>query len=119
MKFRKITRLPRKFLWAVVLEGVDAGRMMNTYARHGTGKLRLTPAHRHPTEEELKEAAEQLKNTTRFLPFFVAAIIPVPGIVQGYVLVMISLERYLGDNIKLLPTRFRNLFKPDTEIDDN
>lgn len=114
MKLREITRLPRQMLWAVVLEGVDAGRMMNVYARHGSGKLRLTPAHRHPTPEELREAGEQLKDTTRFLPFFVAAIIPVPGVVQGYVLVAVSLEKYLGDNIKLLPTRFRKLLKLDS-----
>ncbi|MDO8972300.1 MAG: hypothetical protein Q7U74_16510, partial [Saprospiraceae bacterium] len=68
MKLRDITKLPRKMVWAMVMEGVETTRMVKVFARHGTGKLRLTPAHRNPTPEQLKEAVEQLKDIPRFLP---------------------------------------------------
>lgn len=114
MKFREIAKLPRRMLWALVMEGVETTRMVNVYARHGTKKLRLIPAHRHPTPEELHEAGEQLKDIPRFLPFFVVVIVPLPGVAEGYALVAVTLEKWLGDRIKLLPSRFRQLMKPST-----
>ncbi|MBK6994220.1 MAG: hypothetical protein IPH31_04600 [Lewinellaceae bacterium] len=83
MKLREIIKLPRRMLWAMVMEGVETTRMVKVFARHGTGKLRLTPAHRNPTPEQLKEAVEQLKDIPRFLPFFVVVVVPVPGITEG------------------------------------
>lgn len=100
-------------LWAMVMEGVETTRMMKVFARKGTGKLRITPAHRNPTPEELREAVEQLKDIPRFLPFFVVVVVPVPGMAEGYALVALTLERWLGDRMKLLPSRFRGLL--DTE----
>ncbi len=108
MKFREVIKLPRRMLWAMVMEGVETTRMMKVFARHGTGKLRLTPAHRNPTPEELHEAIEQLKDIPRFLPFFVVVVVPLPGIAEGYAVVALTLERWLGHKFRLLPSRFRN-----------
>ncbi len=113
IKLREITRLPRRMLWALFMEGVDTTRMIDVFRRHGTGKLRLTPKHRNPTEAELQEAVEQLKDIPRFLPFFVVVLVPVPGVTEGYALVVITLERWLGDRFRLLPSRFQGLLKPE------
>lgn len=108
-KFREVIRLPRRMLWALVMEGVETTKMVHTFARHGSGKLRLLPKHRHPTEEELREAVEQLKDIPRFLPFFVVVVVPVPGVTEGYALVAMTLERWLGKKVKFLPSQFREV----------
>lgn len=112
MKFRKIIQVTRQFLWAILMEGVGTTRMMHVYARHGSGKLKLTPAHWRPTEEELQVAGEQLKDIPRSLLFIAVFFIPLPGFVGGYALLAIMIERWLGNKIKLLPTRFRPLLVP-------
>ncbi|MBV6443735.1 MAG: hypothetical protein DYG98_00870 [Haliscomenobacteraceae bacterium CHB4] len=113
MKLREIIRLPKQMLWALVMEGVETTRMINVFARHGSGKLRLTPAHRHPTPEELRTAVEQLKDIPRFLPFFVVVVVPLPGVTESYALVAMTLEKWLGHKIRLLPSQFRHIFHPD------
>ncbi len=104
-------------VWAMVMEGVETTRMVKVFARLGTGKLRLTASHRNPTPEEVTAAVEQLKDIPRFLPFFVVVVVPVPGIAEGYAVVALTLERWLGDRMKLLPSQFRHLLKPETKED--
>lgn len=99
-------------LWALLMEGVETSRMMHVYARHGTGKLRIIPKHKKPTPEEMREASEQLKDIPRFLPFFVVVVVPVPGVTEGYALVAITLEKWLGHKFKLLPSQFRGILEP-------
>jgi hypothetical protein len=115
MKLREVIRLPRRMLWAVVMEGMETTRMMQVFARHGTGKLRLTPSHRRPTPEEMKAALEQLKDIPRFLPFFVVVVVPLPGVTEGYALAAVTLERWLGDRFRLLPNRMRDAIQPEGE----
>lgn len=110
-----MTKLPRRMIWAMVMEGVETTRMVKVFARHGTGKLKLTKAHRNPTPEELKEAVDQLKDIPRFLPFFVIVVVPVPGITEGYAIVALTLERWLGDRMRLLPSQFRDLWSTKPE----
>jgi hypothetical protein len=113
MKLQEIIRLPQRLIWALVMEGKDTTQMLKVFARHGSGKLRLTPAHRHPTPEELREALEQLKDIPRFLPFFVIVVVPVPGVTEGYALVAVTMEKWLGERFRLLPSRFRHIFQPE------
>lgn len=115
MKLREIIRLPKHLLWALVMEGVETTQMLKTFARHGSGKLRLTPAHRNPTPEELRQAVEQLKDIPRFLPFFIVVVVPVPGVTESYALVAVTLEKWLGHKIRLLPSRFRHVLHRDKE----
>ena len=98
-------------LWAFVMEGVETTRMLHVFGRHGSGKLRLTPVHRRPTPEELAVAMEQLKDLPRFLPFFVVILVPLPGVTEGYALVVITLEKWLGNKVRLLPSQFRDIWK--------
>lgn len=96
-------------LWALVMEGVETTRMVRTFARQGRSKLNLRSKHPHPTEEELAEAIEQLKDIPRFLPFFVIVVVPLPGVTEGYALVAITLERWLGNRFRFLPSQFRDV----------
>lgn len=109
MKFREITRLPRQFLWAIAMEGVGTTRMIHVYARHVTRNLNLRSPQQNPSSEELQVAGEQLKDIPRSLLFLVVFLIPVPGFVGGYTLAAISMEKWSGDKIKLIPSRFRKL----------
>ena len=114
-KLLEITRLPRRMLWALVMEGVETTQMLRTFARQGSRKLKLTPAHHHPTPEELRAAVEQLKDIPRFLPFFVIIVVPVPGVTEGYALMAITLEKWLGQRFRLLPSRFRDVLHKKEE----
>jgi hypothetical protein len=116
-KLREITKLPRQMVWAMVMEGVETTRMVKVFLKHGRGKLRLVPSHRNPTPEQLKEAVEQLKDLPRFLPFFVVVVVPVPGITEGYAVVALTLERWLGDRMKILPSQFRHILRPEAPLD--
>lgn len=89
--------------------------MMRTYARHGAGKLLLLSKHKQPTPEELQKAKEQLRDIPRFLPFFVIIVVPAPGVTEGYALLAITLERWLGQRISLLPSQLRKVFQKTTE----
>lgn len=95
----------------MVMEGVETTRMVHTYARQGSGKLKLTPAHKHPTAEELKAAGEQLRDIPRFLPFFVVVVVPLPGVTEGYALVAMTVERWLGYKFRLLPSRISDVLE--------
>ncbi len=103
-------------LWALVMETVETSRMVHVYARQGSGKLRIIPKHKKPTPEELREASEQLKDIPRFLPFFVVVAVPVPGVTEGYTLVAITLEKWLGNKFKFLPSQFREIMHPAEEL---
>ncbi len=118
MKLREIIRLPRRLLWALVMEGKETTQMLKVFARHGSGKLRLTPAHRHPTQEELREAVAQLKDIPRFLPFFVILVVPVPGVTEGYAVAAVTLEKWLGQKIRLLPSQFRHILHPEKKQEE-
>ncbi len=117
-KFREIIRMPRLMLWAMVMEGVETTRMVRTFARHGRDKLKLSAPHRKPTEEELRAAVEQLKDIPRFLPFFVIIVVPVPGVTEGYALVAVTLEKWLGGRFKFLPSQFRDVLHGKKEAKD-
>ena len=113
MKLREFTLIPRRVLWALVMEGKETSQMFKVFVRHGSGKLRLTPAHRHPTPEELREAVEQLKDIPRFLPFFIILVVPIPGMAEGYTIVAVTLQKWMGGRIRLLPSQFRRILHPE------
>jgi hypothetical protein len=51
-----------------------------------------------------------LKDIPRFLPFFIVVIVPAPGVTEGYALLAVTLEKWLGRRISLLPSQFRKAF---------
>jgi hypothetical protein len=81
--------------------------------RQGQGKLLVNMSARQPTPEELDKAREQLKDLPKFLPFFVLVIVPLPGVTEGYALMAVTLENWLGRKISLLPSQFRKVFSEE------
>jgi len=114
-QFRRIVRLPRMLLWAFFMEGVETKQMVHVYVRHGAGKLLLLSKSKRPTAEEMKKAKEQLRDIPRFRPFFVISVVPAPGVTEGYALLAVTLERWLGQRFSLLPSQFKKVFHKENE----
>jgi hypothetical protein len=119
MKLRKITHYPRLFLLAFYLEGAETTRMVRTFLREGRGRLIVSSRSKNPTAEEMQEAIEQLKDLPRFLPFFVIIIMPLPGVTEGYALVAVTLEKWLGHKVRVLPSQFRRIIQEEQQKDRN
>jgi hypothetical protein len=112
-RLRQIVRFPQLLLWAFVMEGIETKRMLHTYLRQGGGKLLMLKSDHMPSAEELKAAHEQLKDIPRFLPFFVIVVVPAPGVTEGYALLAITLEKWLGQRVSILPSHFRKIFQKE------
>ncbi len=110
LKFKRVIRYPKLMLWAFFMEGVDTKNMLQTFARQGAVKL-FPASSQRPTDEEIKAAMAQLKDLPRMLPFFVVAVVPAPGVTEGYALLALTLEKWLGQRISLLPSRIRAVFQ--------
>lgn len=100
-------------LWAFLMEGVETKQMLHTFARYSRGKVLFFTKTNEPTAEELQQAREQLKDLPRFLPFFVIVMVPAPGVTEGYALLAITLEKWLGRRISLLPSQFRKVLQKE------
>jgi hypothetical protein len=112
-RFHKIIRYPKRVFWAFILEGRATSKMLHTFLREGKGRLSVSAKSQNPTPEEMAQAIEQLKDLPRFLPFFVIVIVPVPGVTEGYAIVAITLEKWMGHKVKLLPSEFRKIFRKE------
>ena len=100
-------------LWGLVMEGAETRHMLKVFARHGSGKFRFMRTRSQPTPEEMGAAVEQLKDIPRFLPFFVIVVVPLPGVVEGYALVALTLETMAGQRVRLLPSQFSQILRRD------
>ena len=110
LNLRTIVRVPQRMLWAFVMESKETKEMLHIFARQGK-KILIVRSAEGPSEEEMKKAVEQLKDIPRFLPFFMFIVVPAPGVTEGYVLLAITLEKWLGQKVNLLPSHFKNIFK--------
>jgi arsenate reductase-like glutaredoxin family protein len=108
---QNVIRVPRMLLWAFLLEGVETKKMLHTFVKKGKSHVLVSTASETPTEEELREAIDQLKDLPKFLPFFVFITVPVPGVTESYVLLAFTLEKWLGRRFSLLPSQFRKVFQ--------
>ena len=117
MKLSKIARFPKMMLWAFWMEGVETKQMVKTFVKHGRGKIIKSSSKNGPTPEELQLAREQLKDLPKFLPFFMCIVVPVPGITEGYAVLAVTLESWLGHRISLLPSQIRGVFVKMKEED--
>lgn len=118
MKLSKIARFPKMMLWAFWMEGVETKQMVKTFVKHGRGKIIKSSSKNGPTLEELQQAREQLKDLPKFLPFFMCIVVPVPGITEGYAVLAVTLESWLGHKISLLPSQIRGVFVKMKEEDN-
>jgi hypothetical protein len=114
-RIRRLMQMPGKLLWALYMEGVETTQMVETFARHGQGKLLVNMSSRRPSPEELEQARAQLKDLPKFLPFFILVVTPVPGVTEGYALMAVTIENWLGLKFSLLPSQFRKVFTKEEE----
>ncbi|MBL7810483.1 MAG: hypothetical protein JNN28_21845 [Saprospiraceae bacterium] len=105
MDLRKFIQAPKHVFEAIAGDGIGTTQMVHTYLRYGGEKLRIKGM--ATTEEEMQRAANQLKDLPRLLLLLLVFLMPVPGFVGLYVFMAILLERYLGDKIRVIPTRYR------------
>ncbi|MCC6724330.1 MAG: hypothetical protein IT258_07445 [Saprospiraceae bacterium] len=117
-RIRRAARVPRMMFWAFVMEGIETKNMVRTFVKQGKGQLLLSKQEEPPTEDEIREAMEQLKDLPKFLPFFVFIAVPVPGVTEGYVLLAVSIEKILGERFSLLPSHFRKIFSRKNDNKD-
>lgn len=114
-RLKKFTRIPRQMIWAFVLEGKETTQMLQTFAHKGIVELKIANPESGPSPAEMQKAVQQLRDIPRFLPFFVFIVVPMPGVTEGYVLLAISLEKWMGKRISLLPSQFRKVFQPTND----
>ncbi|MBI1228199.1 MAG: hypothetical protein GC192_23395 [Bacteroidetes bacterium] len=110
-RLRRASRIPRLMLWAFMMEGIETKNMVRTFVKQGKGHLLLSKESEPPTEEEIRQAMEQLKDLPKFIPFFIFIAVPMPGVTQSYVLLAVSLEKWLGQKFSLLPSHIRAVFQ--------
>lgn len=110
MRLRKIARFPKMMLWAFWMEGVETKQMVKTFVKQGRGKIIRSKSKDGPTPEELQQARAQLKDLPKFLPFFMCIAVPLPGVTEGYMVLAVTLESWLGHKISLLPSQIRGVF---------
>lgn len=116
-RLRRAARIPRMMFWAFMMESIETKNMVRTFVKQGKGQLLLSKQSEPPTEEEIRVAMEQLKDLPKFLPFFVFIAVPVPGVTESYVLLAVSLEKWMGEKFSLLPSHFRAVFKSKKDED--
>ena len=80
-----------------------------------TGSTYVAASKRASYEEEMEEAVKQLKDIPRILPFFIIVVVPMPGVTEGYALLAITLEKFLGRKISILPDQFRKVFSKENQ----
>ncbi len=97
-------------LKAFVMEGIETKQMVQVFVRQGKERL-LRTSDNPPTEQEKQQAMDQLKDLPRFLPFFMLLSMPLPGVTESYVLLAVTLEKWSGSRVTLLPSNFRNVFR--------
>jgi hypothetical protein len=117
-KLRRAARMPRMMFWAFMMESIETKNMVRTFVKQGKGHLLLSKDSEPPTEEEIRNAMEQLKDLPKFLPFFVFIAVPIPGVTESYMLLAVSIEKWLGQKFSLLPSHFKAIFQKKKEADN-
>jgi len=100
---------------AAKMEAVETRDMATTFGKLLINKLNLSKSSELPSEQEIKEAFDQLKDIPKFLPFFGVVFLPVPGITEAYILLAFSIEKLSGGVISLLPSQISKVVKGEKE----
>lgn len=100
-----------KLGYAAKMEAVETRDMANTFGKLLAAKLKISKKRELPTEQEIREAMEQLKDIPRFLPFFTVIFLPVPGITEAYIFLAVTLEKLSKGSISLLPSQIRKVVR--------
>jgi len=92
-------------------EGKETTEMMRVFNYHLRKKLRLDTRGDQPTEDEFKNALEQLRDIPKLAPYAIILLAsPIPFSSTMYTGLAIYLRKISGGYINLLPDSFNNVF---------
>jgi|LakMenEpi03Aug12_release.lakeMendotaPanAssembly.Ray.scaffolds.fasta_scaffold00022_103 hypothetical protein len=110
--YRRAKDIAYNVLNAFKQEGRETSEMMRVFNYHLRKKLRLDTRGDQPTEEEFKNALEQLKEIPKLAPYAVILLSsPIPFSSTMYTGLALYLKRISGGYINLLPDSFNDIFK--------
>ncbi len=93
-------------------EGRETTEMMRVFNYHLRKKLRLDTRGDQPTEDEFKNALEQLKEIPKLAPYAIILLTsPIPFSSTMYTGLGVYLRKISGGYINLLPDSFNDIFK--------
>ena len=93
-------------------EGRETTEMMRVFNYHLRKKLRLDNRGDQPTEDEFKNALEQLKEIPKLAPYAIILLAsPIPFSSTMYTGLGVYLRKISGGYINLLPDSFNDIFK--------
>lgn len=93
-------------------EGRETTEMMRVFNYHLRKKLRLDTRGDQPTEQEFKNALEQLKEIPKLAPYAIILLAsPIPFSSTMYTGLGVYLRKISGGYINLLPDSFNDIFK--------
>lgn len=101
---------------AFQMEAIETQMMLDTYVQVIHCKWFNQKECTLPNDLQLEQARNQLLDLPKFLPFLGIALLPLPGVVELYLISAIALEKQLNGKVSLLPSQFRKLFNEDKEI---
>ena len=108
-------RKSREVFGAIKAESIETKDMTITFGKLLAEKLNIGKRKDTPSEEEIKAAINQLKDIPRFAPFFAVFMIPLPGMVESWLLLAMGVEKLSRRKIKLLPDHFGRIVHKEKE----
>ncbi|MFN7115254.1 MAG: hypothetical protein ACK4TA_00555 [Saprospiraceae bacterium] len=100
-----------KLGYAAKMEAVETRDMATTFGKLLAARLKINKNGELPSEQEIREAINQLKDIPRFLPFFTVVFLPVPGITEAYIFLAVTLEKLSKGSISLLPSQISKVVR--------
>lgn len=104
-----------QLMTAFQMEVIETQMMLETYSQVIRHKWSNEQENPFPSELRLEQARNQLLDLPKFLPFVGIIFLPLPGVVELYLIGAIAIERQLNGKVSLLPSQFRKLFSADKE----
>lgn len=114
LAYRRAKQIAYNVFNAFKTEGRETTEMMRVFNYHLRKKLRLDTRGDQPTEEEFKNALEQLKEIPKLAPYAVILLTsPIPFSSTMYTGLGVYLRKISGGYINLLPDSFNDIFARD------
>lgn len=111
LAYRRAKEIAYNVFNAFKTEGRETSEMMKVFNYHLRKKLRLDTRGDQPTEEEFKNALEQLRDIPKLAPYALILLTsPIPFSSTMYTGLAIYLKKISGGYINLLPDSFNDVF---------
>jgi hypothetical protein len=101
---------------AFQMEAIETQMMISTYSQLIRSKWFNEKKCNFPNDLQMEQAKNQLLDLPKFLPFVGIFFLPLPGVIELYLISVIALERHLNGKVSLLPSQFRKMFNQNEEL---